>query len=147
MKLDISDLRTINWSIKSSDMSDPLSRFRNIQSKQLKTHIVHICVPYDQQWGVYKWEICRSHNQTNIKINLGSSKTRAYKDKSFSRQNPKKKEKKKKYFFTQAFLASACKPTTWNISIHKSSILINCLSISFQIHTLTLFASIINNAN
>jgi hypothetical protein len=147
MKLDISDLRTINWSIKPSDMSDPLSRFRNIQSKQLKTHIFHICVPYDQQWGVYKWEICRSHNQTNIKINLGSSKSRAYKDKSLSSKS-KKKKRKRNIFFTQAFLASACKPTTWNISIHKPSILINCLSISFQIHTLlTLFASIINNAN
>jgi hypothetical protein len=43
---------------------------------------------------VYKLEIYKSYDETNIKINLDSSKVRADKDESFIRQNLKKKKRK-----------------------------------------------------
>jgi hypothetical protein len=53
-------------------------------------------------------------------------------------------QEKEKYlvFFTQAFLAPRVSPQHANILFHKLSTLIN-----FQIHTVTFFAPIINNAN
>jgi hypothetical protein len=73
-------------------MSDPSITLQRY-TKQKKNHNFYICVQYDQEWGVYKWEICRSHDETNIKINLDSSKVWAYKDESFIRQKHKKKKK------------------------------------------------------
>jgi hypothetical protein len=46
--------------------------------------------------SVYKREIWRFHDETNIKINLGSSKIGAYKDESSIGKNPKKKKTKRK---------------------------------------------------
>jgi hypothetical protein len=85
-------------SLRSSDMSDSSLTFRDIQNKKLKITIFYICVQYDQEWGVYKWEICRSRDEINIKINLGSSKARAYKNESFIHQNRKKKIKNILFF-------------------------------------------------
>jgi hypothetical protein len=143
MRLDISDLTTINCQVLDRQTCPiPLSCFRDIQNIFFKKIIIfYICVQYDQEWGVYKWEIYRSHDETNIKINLDSSKTRGYKDESFIYQNPKKK-KKYLIFSTRAFLALRVNPQYANIPFHKPSILIN-----FQIHIITFFGSIINNAN
>jgi hypothetical protein len=58
---------------------------------------------------VCKWEICKSHDETNIKINLDSSKARVYKDESFIYQNPKKK-KKNTLFFHPGDSSPVCKP-------------------------------------
>jgi hypothetical protein len=58
--------------------------------------------------------------------------SRAYKDESFIHQNLKKKRK----------IAPRVNPQHANIPFHKPSILIN-----LQIHTITLFAPIINTAN
>jgi hypothetical protein len=86
-------------SLRPSDMSDPsvtLQRYTKL--KKYTIIIFYICVQYDQEWCIYKLEICRSHDETNIKINLGPSNARGYKDES----SVKISRKKKKYliFFT-----------------------------------------------
>jgi hypothetical protein len=83
-------------SLIPSVMSDPsVTLQRYTKQKKLKITIFYICVQHNQEWGVYKWEICRSHDETNIKINLASSKAQAYKDESFILQNHKSQEKEK----------------------------------------------------
>jgi hypothetical protein len=81
-----------------------------------------MCVQYDQEWGAYKWKICRSHNETNIKINLKVTKVNLS-----SVKISRKRKQKEKYviFSTHAFLARRVNLQHANIPFHKSFILIN----------------------
>jgi hypothetical protein len=101
-------------------------------------------------------------------VNLGSSKTQAYKDESFTPKIPRKRKEKNKniWFFSPGVStpSPACTYTTYKycltLFIDVITILfyyirapmaniipINFPSISFQIHAVTFFVSIVNNAN